>query len=250
MYAPRSYVGHMWRKQDDAKTKLKYKLPAEKALGNRARAMLAHAPKMFAAKTIMYSDFKEWKENKGSTLDVSSIREPLEKLQCKSFEWYLDFFNYIYRDAGFIPKQVFQMTPDNGATCLGLKGDTKWGGHGYSSDKLAMAPCSPVAGLEASNGTQYWHDFGQDSTGKCCNSLKVWNCDQCLSSGLSTGSCKLKASVTASLSDDGLLRIGTKCLGVNPLALIDCNGASKWQKLRPFVPQEFQVLSTELQERW
>lgn len=250
VYAPTSYVGHMWRKTNDEKTKLKYKLPAEKALGNRARAFKAHAPDYFRGKTLMFSEFKEWRETGGSDLDVSSILGPLEQLECKSFDWYLDFFSYIYRDAGFIPKQVYQLTPDGGKTCLSLKGDTKWGGHGYSSDKLDMAPCSSVPGLEATNGTQYWHPWGQNKDGTCCATMKVWNADQCIQGGLSTGSCKLKPGAMSKVTDEGVFMVGGKCLRINPLAVGDCNGAPKWEKLLPFVPQEFTLLPPELKERW
>lgn len=252
VYAPTSFVGHMWRVQNKKETKLKYKLPAEKALGNRARALKAHAPDFFRNKTVMFPEFQEWRENGGSTLDLSSILNPLQQLQCKSFDWYLDFFSYIYRDDGMIPPQVYQLTPDGGKTCLSLKGETKWGGSTYTSDKLSTSPCTTIPGLQAHNGTQYWHPATRNEQDKCCNSLKAWNTDQCIGSGLGTGSCKVHHSVISKLTDDGLLQVGNQCLRVDggALSLGDCDGASTWTKLRPFEPQEYTLLSPELKEKW
>ena len=252
VYAPKSFVGHMWRVKDKKETSVKYKLPAEKALGNRARAFKAHAPKYFANKTITFPEFKQWKENKGSDLDLRSIQEPLSRLQCKDFDWYLDFFSYIYRDDSMIPKQVYQLTPDGGKTCLGLEGDTKWGGSGYSNDKLAMAPCTTVPGLEASEGTQYWYPSMRNAEGKCCRTLRVWNTDQCITTGLNTGSCKVGHSPVSTLTESGLIQVANQCLRVDNgvLSLGVCEGASKWEKLRPFAPQEFTLLSPELKAKW
>jgi len=252
VYAPRSYVGHMWRVKDKKETSVKYKLPAEKALGNRARAFKAHALKYFLNKTLTFPEFQNWRDNGGSDLDLRSIQEPLSHLQCKSFDWYLDFFSYIYRDDGMIPKQVFQLTPDSGKTCLSLKGDTKWGGGGYTGDKLALSPCTTIPGLQATNGTQYWHPSMRNAQGDCCTSLRVWNTDQCTTSGLSTGSCKVKHSVTSKLEKNGLLLVGTNCLRVDngSLKLGSCDGASTWEKLRPFEPPEFTLMSPELKTKW
>lgn len=248
MSAPKSYVGHMWR-GGKKNTRAKYKVPPNAAGLNRARAFKAHAPDMFGNKTVTFPMFSKWRETGGSELDVESIQTPMKDLQCKDFNWYLDFFDYIYRDGGYIPKEVFQLTPDGGKTCAMLKSRRPWSSGGSPTDALALEPCTDIAGLEATSGTQYWHGANRTPEGRCCSGLRAWNTDQCIVNGLSTAVCGMSGQ-PAELRTDGTLKVGSKCLSVDPLRETSCKGATKWEKLRPFQPQEFMTLSQELKGKW
>lgn len=235
----------MWR---DAKLKAKYKVPPGSASVNRARALLAHAPAMFAQKTVDFPMFRQWKATGGSDLDVSSIQGAMENLQCKSFDWYLDFFGYIYRDGGLIPKEVFQITPDGGNTCLYVKSKRLWGSDGPPHDTLAMEPCH----AKTNSGTQHWHLANRNPEGKCCSGLRSWNTDQCIVGRLGTAVCSMSGQ-PAQITQEGLLKVGLppKCLSINPLRETSCDQAtSSWKKLRPFEPPEFKVLGQELKDKW
>lgn len=246
--APTSYVGHMWR-SGKKNTRAKYKLPPNSSGLNRARAFKAHAPEMFAKKTVTFSTFAKWRETGGSDLDVQSIQAPMNKLQCNDFDWYLDFFSYIYRDGGYIPKEVFQLTPDGGTTCLMLKSKRSWGSGGSPSDTLVLDQCTNVSGLAATSGTQYWHKANRTPEGRCCSGLRAWNTDECVMNGLKTSVCSMSGQ-PAELTAEGVLKVGSKCLSVDPLRETSCEGATKWEKLRPFEPQEFTLLSQELKDKW
>jgi len=247
--APKSYVGHMWRTGDKRNTRAKYKLPANSAGLNRARAFKAHAPAMFGNKTVTFPVFAKYKATGGNDLDVTSIQAPMEKLQCQDFNWYLDFFSYIYRDGGYIPKEVFQLTPDGGKSCLRLKSDRSWNSGGSPSDGLVLESCTEVSGLEATSGTQYWHKANRNSEGRCCSGLRAWNTDQCIMNGLKTSVCSMNGQ-PAELTAEGVFKVGHKCLSTDPLQETSCEGATKWEKLRPFEPQEFATLSQELKDKW
>jgi len=248
--APTSYVAHMWRASGKQNTRARYKIPPNSSNINRARALYAHAPEMFAKKSIAFPMFQKWRATGGSDLDVSSIQSAMNNLQCQDFEWYLDFFSYIYRDGGYIPKEVFQLTPDGGKTCLILKSKRAWGSDGSPSDVLTMEPCTEKVGSEITSGTQHWHKANRNAEGKCCSGLRSWNTDQCIVNGLKTSVCSMSGQ-PAELTPEGLLKVGgTKCLRIDPLRETSCEGASKWEKLRPFQPPEFEVLSQKLKDKW
>lgn len=253
--APQSYIAHMWRDSSKPNTVAKYRVPGNAAVVNRARAMMGHAPDMFAQKTIFFPMFSSYKRTGGSDLDVSSIHEPMTKLQCKDMNYYWDFFSYIYRDGGYLPKQVYQLTPDAGTTCLQLKSNRVWNSDGPADDKPSLAPCTNLPGLEATAGTQYWHPANPTSEGVCCSSLRAWNTDQCISTPTRTFSCNNQANSQqkAQLQDNGTIVLGSgKCLSASgsTLSATSCSSATKWDKLRPFVPQEFTALSPELKAKW
>jgi polypeptide N-acetylgalactosaminyltransferase len=251
--ATKSFVGHMWRVDNKKNTKVKYKIPANSATLNRARAIAAHAPEFFRHKTLTFGMFSKWKDTGGSDLDVESIQAPMKELQCKDFEWYLDFFKYIYNDGGVIPREVFQITPDGGKTCLQLKKQQHFSFQGNKGDDLAIGPCLNVTGLEATSGTQYWHKANRNKDGRCCGGLRAWNTGQCLLNNLKTSLCNMNDQ-PAEMTAEGLLKVGDKnnrCLSANPLRETSCNDATDtWKKLRPFEPQEYRILSQELKDKW
>ena len=185
-------------------------------------------------------------------LNVQSIQEPLQALQCKDFLWYLNFFSYIYRDAGYIPRKVFQLTPDGGSNCISLKRDN-WGSASAPNDQLTLQPCSEVDGRAASSGTQYWHQSNRDSEGKCCSGLRAWNTDQCMVRGLSSGVCSLNPDQPAGLGDNGYLKIAGNCVIVTngSLRLDTCStDSTKWEEWKAFEPQEFSLLSQDMKDSW
>jgi hypothetical protein len=240
----------MWRKDDKKHTKAKYKIPGNSATLNRARAFAAHAPELFAKKSVTFPIFAKWKANGGKDLDVASIQGPMEELQCKDFNWYLDFFSYIYRDGGLIPKEAYQLSPDGGKTCLQLKKRQSWGFATQTGDNLMLATCVNATGLQAGSGpTQYWHLANRDKEGKCCQGLQAWNTGQCLMNGLVTNLCDMNKQ-PAELTADGKLKIGEVCLNASPLGETVCENAVKWEKLRTFEPQEYTLLSQELKDKW
>ena len=249
--APRSYVAHMWRM--GGKTRAKYKIEGS-PLKNRARAIKAHAPEFFGNKTVYFPAFGQWRTN--DNLDVHSIQDPLEHLQCRDFLWYLDYFSYIYRDAGYIPSQVFQLTPDGGKHCLSL-GRKTWGTASTPQDKLVLQLCSDVNGREATSGTQYWHKSNRDGEGKCCSGLRAWNTDQCMLGGLQTGICSMNPDQPAALNEQGQLVVAHACIVVKDdppsLAALNCaaaDGFPKWELHKPFEPQEFSLLSQDMKNNW
>lgn len=217
---------------------------------NRARAFMAHAPELFAKKTVTFPGFAKWRDTGGSDLDVESIQSKMKELQCKDFNWYLGFFKYIYRDGGLIPKEAFQLSPDGGKTCLRLKKRASWGFATNTGDDLSMDACVNVTGIEVKTGTtQYWALANRNKEGKCCQALQNWNTGQCMLPGLKTYCCNMNDQ-PAQLTPEGLLKVGEKCLSANPLRETPCTAASKWQKLRPFEPPEYTLLSQDLKDIW
>jgi hypothetical protein len=240
-------VAHMWREASKAKTRARYwndEMPRNCSTVNRGRAMLAHATNFFYNKTVTFPEFQASKD-----LDARSIQQPMEDLKCKSFDWYLGHFSHIYRDGGVIPREVFQLTYDGGKTCLQLGSGRPWGWNKEPmEDTLVLAKCVNATGLEVSKGTQYWSGSNRMSNGKCCD----WNTDQCIHRGATTETCNLNGGQPAKLTDTGQLKVGLLCLTVEPkLRVTLCERATKtWEKIRSFQPQEFTLMSKEMQEQW
>lgn len=246
--APTSYVAHMWRDASKKATQAKYIISGGQSKGeqsrlNRARAFRAHAPAFFDQKTTTFPSFAKWKD-KGDELNVTSITKPIEHLHCKDFSWYLDFFSHIYRDAGYIPDQVFSLTPDGGVSCLAL-GRLTWGNAQMANDVLVLKPCR-------STSTQYWHRSNRDKKGECCSGLRAWNTDQCMMHSRKTGICTMTSNQPASLAKDGKLRVVRNCLTVvdgTTLGEVDCHGeTTTWEKVNAFAPPEYLLLNSATKE--
>jgi len=280
--APESYVAHMWRDGTE-KTKAKYKVGAGDAIKNRARAMKAHLGDWYE-KTLTFPSFKEWR---GKDLDTSSITDGFSDLHCEDFEWYLNRFKNIYRDAGVAPREVFQIeavTSDgsieeseklnlhkSSALCLELKKST-WTNYG-SGDEVVLKECTgaTVRGATASEPKPiWWHGSNRRKDGSCCGGLRAWNTDQCIdgrnpqhgAAKLASHTCDLDLGLEAFLqpSDDDkeefsleLGGTGHHCVSVvggSSLGIVACADASKWRKRYAFTPMEYELLSSDYKNDW
>lgn len=265
--APESYVAHMWR-GGDSRTKAKYKVGAGDAVKNRARAVKAHVGPWYE-KTLTFPSFDQWK---GKDLDTSSITDAISGLKCETFEWYLNRFKHIYRDAGVLPSEVFQIEAVGSGDastplCLELK-KMRWTNFG-SADDVVLKECTGSSPSEPR--PIWWHKSSRQKDGSCCGSLRAWNTDQCIdgrnpkvgATGLKSYTCDLDSGLEAYLQpsgDDGeelLLTIGRdeqqrSCVSVGgaSLKVVDCNAATKWRKRHPFTPIEYELLSSETKSEW
>ena len=264
--APDSFVAHMWR-DGTAKTKAKYKLGAGDASKNQARAVKAHIGPWFD-KTLSFPKYSQFK---GKDLDISVITDFTKKLGCHNFEWYLNKFNYIYRDAGVVPEEVFQIEASSTVEkpqCLKLK-KMQWTNYG-TPDELVLTDCIDGSTIEPKS--QYWHLSNRGDDKKCCGGIRAWNTDQCIDGRsphptqdkVPTYSCDLASGLETSLkpksgtSDEYLLALGKGgghgklCVGVEeskPIITI-CENASTWKKRNPFTPIEYELLSEETKKIW
>ncbi|KAL3789586.1 hypothetical protein ACHAWO_009149 [Cyclotella atomus] len=260
--APDSFVAHMWRDGTE-KTKAKYKLGAGDAAKNQARAVKAHMGPWFD-KTLTFPKYSVFKDK---DLDTSVITDVTQKHGCHDFQWYLDKFSYIYRDAGVIPKEVFQLEATSGK-CLKLK-KMQWTNYG-TPDDLVLADC--IEGSTIETKSQYWHLANRKEDGKCCGGIRAWNTDQCIDGrspkategDVPTYGCDLAGGLETSLkpkegsSDEYLLALGKGqehgklCLSTKdsrPI-IIECDNAITWKKRNPFTPLEFSLLSDEAKKNW
>ena len=255
--APTSYIAHMWR---DANHRAKYTVPGGAGTKNRARAMLGHAPTYFAKKTTTFPLFVKYANIEQVTgiegkplLEATSIQEAAR--HCKSFDEYLDFFSYIYRDAGLIPNKVFRLSPDNGETCLQLESARQWGTANRPNDELAMGPC------RSNNTTQWFHKANRKlSAGsapdenQCCGGLRVWNTDQCITDEKQpkTAVCNLAGGgQVVRVNAQGCLQFGTYQCFDSSLRKKTCTGTcTKWSLVDSFVPPEYDLLPANLKMKW
>jgi len=149
--SPASRIAHMWRRSDAKQTLARYVVPPGASVRNRARAAKAHFGAYFGAKTLTFPAFKEFAREGGKSLDTARFGPPAGFGRCHSFEWYIRRFARIYRDAGVLPRTVFQIEAvprgelRRGGTsglCLRMVGHAKWGNGLAASDELELAPCA------------------------------------------------------------------------------------------------------------
>jgi len=179
-HAQDSYVAHMWRDADNPKTQLKYPIPTEHVMRNKARAVSAWFSE-FREKTFT---FPEYEEAKGTIGDMSEFETLRSSLNCKPFSHYIQRFKYVYLDAGLIPESVFQLRETASGLCLERVPKAK------PPHSVTLAACTG-GGPTAGNVTelQLWHAGNRDlhkSGGPCCSGLKAWNFNLCLFGGRST----------------------------------------------------------------
>ena len=255
--APESYVAHMWRDASKPKTLARYHVMPGSADLNIARAARAHFGESFFSKTLQFDPFRRFVNKEPNS---TAIERPM--LTCrngspaKSFEWYLKRFRYIYRDAGVLPEEIFQIELQGTGLCLDLAGGSrKWGSALAPESFVSLKPCA--TSVERNSG-QWWHASNRDSVGRCCSGLKAWNTDQCLSrSGgkVATRVCILGGTPEQSFSLDARgLRAGgrDRCVVEDAASLVirGCYGAPSWVRRNRRHPREFNALSVPLQAKW
>ncbi|CAE7350723.1 Galnt3 [Symbiodinium natans] len=134
MMAQDSFVAHMWRSANDARTRAHYKVQAGAAARNRLRAAVAwfgdFSLKLSSFPGLQYerrnADGTPWYGNLDNILDVKT------RLGCKSFAWFMHRFKHVYEDGGLIPEETFRIQRDG--RCL-----TYEGGPGTSPDGKGTA---------------------------------------------------------------------------------------------------------------
>jgi len=175
---PEAQVAHMWRTPNDARTNAQYKVSAQHALLNRARAAQGWFGN-FSQKLLHYPHMK-WIPFE--QLNLTAYQLVRERMQCRPFAWFLWRFRHVYEDAGLLPQTTFLIRHVTSKKCLTYLGPA--GTHPDGSDKLTLSQCGDRKHAEwhrAPFDPQRWH-FGNQvlKTGRCCSGLRVWNTDQCL----------------------------------------------------------------------
>jgi len=180
----------------------------------------------------------------------------------RDFEWFLHQFEHIYRDAGALPTEIFQLQHAATGRCLALP-RRPWGSAGAATYVLALEPCD---NRKRRNSGQWWHGSNRKKKGECCAGLRGWNSDQCLDGDATAAAAGALATATCDLSGlrrqaAGLaaqlgLTVGRNCAVVDgaALGLAKCERdpppAAKWAKRFRKRPDEFKRLSLHAQMLW
>eukprot|EP00927_Polykrikos_kofoidii_P086096 TRINITY_DN9546_c1_g3_i2.p1 TRINITY_DN9546_c1_g3~~TRINITY_DN9546_c1_g3_i2.p1 ORF type:complete len:864 (-),score=120.04 TRINITY_DN9546_c1_g3_i2:153-2744(-) len=180
---PNAFIAHMWRVSSNPKTRLKYPMPTEAVMRNKARAVRAwFGP--FAEKTWTFPEygmFARGEQQIGSMEEYDVVKQ---KLQCKPFTSFLDRFSFIYKESGFLPEEVFQLREEKSGLCLQRDAND------LVSDvfDVSLETCTGVAtssGSVTSAGKvaelQLWHVASRNpNDNRCCSGLSNWNFNRCL----------------------------------------------------------------------
>jgi len=180
MLAKDSFVAHMWRNPNDPRTVAKYHVKPGAAVANRMRAAVAwygeftekldQFPGLQAGRTL--DDGTPWYG------DVSNIMEVRDRLQCRSFAWFMKRFKNVYEDGGLIPRETFAIAHVASSKCLTYTGQAGTSASGKGT--AVLRPCN------ADDDRQRWHGANRDTsqiTKSCCSGLRAWNTDQCITGG-------------------------------------------------------------------
>ena len=254
----------MWRTSDAKQTLARYTVPRGASARNRARAAKAHFGAYFGAKTLTFPAFKQFAYDGGKSLDTAHFGPPAGFGHCRPFEWYIRRFAHIYRDAGVLPRTIFQIEAvprgelTRGGTsglCLRMVGHARWGNGLSASDELELTPCGDVtsadlgrsrpiwgrAAVERGRLPQWWHAANRRADGRCCSGLRAWNSDQCITTGGRTLVCDLGAAAGgqgAMLDYDesvggSLLRLGSASAPIGCLDLATAGEFKAGARLTP-----------------
>lgn len=185
-----AYVAHMWRDPNKPKTRLKYPMPTEMVMRNKARAVSAWMGE-FKDKTLAFPEYDQFTKEHHDIGDMSNFEEIRNRMQCKPFSYYVQRFSYVYLDTGLTPKEVFQLKEETTGWCLQRAPNTK------PPHDMVLSPCVDASSQENhgehSGGVielQLWHGMNRKPAGgwrggdrDCCSGLGNWNFLSCISSG-------------------------------------------------------------------
>lgn len=175
-----AFVAHMWREASNPKTQLKYPIPTEDVMRNKARAITAWLDE-FKEKTLSFPEYEMFVSGEKQLGDMSNFDRLRKKLHCAPFSSYIHRFSYVYVDTGLIPEEVFQLKEESTGRCL------ERAPRENPLHTVVLAPCAGTAGGESGSGgipeLQLWHGANRDHSrpnGPCCSGLANWNFIQCL----------------------------------------------------------------------
>lgn len=181
-----AFVAHMWRKNEDPRTKQNYAVSGLDSIRNKARAVLAwydeYREKAAEYPTMQYVGLLSGQSKQVEmNQDVSNFEEVKKRLHCRPFAWFLWRFRDIYVEGGLLPKEVFKLREVNSGYCLTFLGPM--GTHPQGRGSATLLTCDlPLSNFRGLHGEgQKWHARNRDpATGKCCSAIGSWNTDQCL----------------------------------------------------------------------
>eukprot|EP00746_Dinoflagellata_sp_MGD_P003947 gnl/MRDRNA2_/MRDRNA2_107630_c0_seq1.p1 gnl/MRDRNA2_/MRDRNA2_107630_c0~~gnl/MRDRNA2_/MRDRNA2_107630_c0_seq1.p1 ORF type:complete len:728 (+),score=126.47 gnl/MRDRNA2_/MRDRNA2_107630_c0_seq1:116-2299(+) len=246
-----SEVAHMWR-TGDQRTRVRYKHVGDAGV-NRARAVYGWYG-AFTEKLKHYPNFQRGGKWYG---DVSNIWAVRDRLKCRPYAWFLRRFRLIYEDAGMIPKEIFQIKDPQNQRCLTYLGGAGTSGNGFGG--AALRPCNPQ------NDRQFWHRGNREqSSGKCCNGLRAWNTDQCLSqfyekNGIGTSVCDIAGTRPDQYWEfnNGVLQqklSGTCAIATSagvegkPCSMTRSHSGALWEKVETREPLETTLYNEEIKK--
>ena len=166
-----SQVAHMWRTNDKPQTKAKYTVPEGSVNTNRYRAARAWFDE-YIEKVHEYPIFRKYAPPaKVPIPDISSILEVKDELKCKPFQWFIDRFSMVYKNAGVLPEEVFRIRDDTTNLCFARRNLGKRDEH-----DVVAATCS------TDDPMQLWH-VGNRNGDECCSGLRSYDSMYCMAGG-------------------------------------------------------------------
>eukprot|EP00933_Yihiella_yeosuensis_P071975 TRINITY_DN80236_c0_g1_i1.p1 TRINITY_DN80236_c0_g1~~TRINITY_DN80236_c0_g1_i1.p1 ORF type:complete len:930 (-),score=146.27 TRINITY_DN80236_c0_g1_i1:238-3027(-) len=169
-----AYVAHMWRDPAKPKTMLRYPIPTEDVMRNKARAATAWFGD-FIKKVMTFPEYEMFTKFNQSIGDMSKFDKLKKELQCAPFTAYLRRFSYLYFDGGLLPEKVYQIREKKTGLCLERKILAS------PPHDLILAPCAGSKESDRSDA-QIFHVSNKDKSKKCCSGICHWNFHQCLDS--------------------------------------------------------------------
>ncbi|GHP12097.1 hypothetical protein PPROV_001082400 [Pycnococcus provasolii] len=194
-HAEPAYIAHMWR-TNDPKTKAHYHINGD-VHRNRWRAVHGWLG-AFENVTLQYPDFARFQGPTGQNEDMHEYNEVRQRLKCKTFDYYLDFFHDIYEEARVLPDEIFRLESVVApGKCLD-RSDSRPVQWMMGHAKMADGPAELKSCNTDTLSTQWWHMANRDDDGKCCKGLRGYLSDQCLgtkgSSDFRTSVCTIDGS--------------------------------------------------------
>ena len=238
-HAEEAYIAHMWRTHD-RKTRANYHINGD-VHRNRWRAVHGWLGD-FENATLQYPDFRRFSGVNGQRQDMHEYDDAKRRLQCKTFDAYVDFFEDIYLKAGVLPGELFHLESlERPGLCLdrsdGKPEAVMLGNAKMPEGPLGLRDCGAAP-------MQQWHVGNRKDDGECCSGLRGMLSDQCVAirgGGMRTAVCSIDGSdrsQKAELVDIGgdavEVRLqGDRCLLAtrDGVSLGPCGGSSaQWRR--------------------